>query len=540
VATISPIRVAVFGGSGFLGRTFVEHVSSNGHDVVVFSRREATFSAATWAACDAGAELEPGLLDGFDVVVNLIGVRGRTGEKSRRQDFETAHVSTVRNIVDACEASGVRRLVHVSVARGTEDNEDLSGTASHYLRSKARGENLIRHCDLEWTILRPNLIWGEGDDFLSNLTAGVRHGPLFPLPAPGSGPIQPIHVDDVAACISACLRDDATHGKILDLVGPERETVSTYVSRLAAVLGLATKVVLLPLPLMRVLTALLESIMTNPPVTRAQLELLRRGVTGREDVVEKILGRPPRALSVESMTLLGARGRLPAAPMFGVSLRTVRSRQSLAPIGQLSHRAHHLRWLAPLVVAVTLLSSYIPGDAPALLRVLSAHALLLIPSMWVLRGTMKYLSAPSWRRVGGAISLFALMYAGGWLTIEGLLVIAPEVIRAQLDEIYGSLQAFPATFSLAAICVAVIAEDVIFRGALLMPLLAANRPALAIGVSTVAFTLAHLLVGPPILILGAFLAGGCWAWLAARTRSFFAPLLAHLLWDVTVLWVAPY
>jgi len=192
------------------------------------------------------------------------------------------------------------------------------------------------------------------------------------------------------------------------------------------------------------------------------------------------------------------------------------------------------------VVAVTLLSSYIPGDAPALLRVLSAHALLLIPSMWVLRGTMKYLSAPSWRRVGGAISLFALMYAGGWLTIEGLLVIAPEVIRAQLDEIYGSLQAFPATFSLAAICVAVIAEDVIFRGALLMPLLAANRPALAIGVSTVAFTLAHLLVGPPILILGAFLAGGCWAWLAARTRSFFAPLLAHLLWDVTVLWVAPY
>ena len=87
MTTISPIRIAVFGGSGFLGRTFVEHVSSSGHDVVVFSRREATFSAATWAACDAGAELEPGLLDGFDVVVNLIGVRGRTGEKSRRQDF---------------------------------------------------------------------------------------------------------------------------------------------------------------------------------------------------------------------------------------------------------------------------------------------------------------------------------------------------------------------------------------------------------------------------------------------------------------------
>jgi membrane protease YdiL (CAAX protease family) len=132
------------------------------------------------------------------------------------------------------------------------------------------------------------------------------------------------------------------------------------------------------------------------------------------------------------------------------------------------------------------------------------------------------------------------MYAGGWVTVSSLEALAPDPIRAQLDEVYGFLRAFPAIFTLVAIGLAVTAEDIIFRGALLMPLLAMNRPALAIAVSTMAFTLAHLLIGPPILVLGAFLAGGCWAWLAARTRSFVAPMLAHLLWDLTVLWVAPY
>lgn len=540
MTTILPIRVAVFGGSGFLGRTFVKRLSAAGHDVVIFSRREASPSSVPWKSCDAGHPIEHGLLDETDVVVNLIGVRGRAGEKSQHQDFETAHVSTVRNIIDACEAAGVRRLVHISVARGNEENEDLSATASHYLRSKARGEDAIRQSDLDWTILRPGIIWGEGDDFLSNLTAGIRHSPIFPLPAPGSGPIQPIHVDDVAECIAACLSDEATNGKILDLVGPEREIVSTYVNRIAAVLGLATRVLLLPLSLMRVMTVVLEAIMKNPPATRAQLELLRRGVTGRDDVVEKIIGRAPRALSVESLTLLEARGRFPARPMFGFSLRAVRSRQSLTPIGQLSHRAHHLRWLAPLVVGVSLLSGYLLRDTPTLLRVLGAYAFLLIPSMWLLRGTMKYVSTPSWRRVGGAISMFAFMYAGGWLTVEGLLTLAPDVIRSQIDEVYRALAPFPPTFSLIAICVAVAAEELIFRGALLMPLLAMNRPTLAICVSTITFALAHMLVGPPILVFAAFLAGGCWAWLAARTRSFFAPLLAHLLWDITVLWVAPY
>lgn len=540
MTTTIPIRIAVFGGTGFLGRAFVDTVSARGHDVVVLSRREAAFSNATWRSCDAGARLDQGLLDGFDVVVNLIGIRGRIGTRAHRQDFETAHVNIVRNIIDACEASNVRRLVHVSVARGSEEHEDAQGNPSNYLRSKARGEDAVRHCALDWTILRPNIIWGEGDDFLSNLTKGIRHGPIFPLPAPGSGPIQPIHVDDVASCIAACLRDEATNGKTLDLVGPERETVSTYVHRISAVLGLATRVVILPLTLMRMIVVLFEAFMKDPPVTRAQLELLRRGVTGREDVVEKIIGRSPRALSVASMTLMDARGQLPRTPLFGLSLRTVRTRQSLAPIGQLSHRAHHLRWLAPVVIGVTLLSSYIPGDVPPLLRMLSAHALLLLPCMWLLRGTMKYLSAPSWRRVGGAITLFALMYAGGWVTVSGLEALAPDPVRAQLGEVYGFSDAFPTTFSLVAIGLAVMAEDIIFRGALLMPLLAMNRPALAIGVSTIAFTLAHLLIGPPILILGAFLAGGCWAWLAARTRSFVAPILAHLLWDLTVLWVAPY
>ena len=80
-----------------------------------------------------------------------------------------------------------------------------------------------------------------------------------------------------------------------------------------------------------------------------------------------------------------------------------------------------------------------------------------------------------------------------------------------------------------------------WRGALGVGLASRERlgPWLAVAASAGLFTLAHLTSGPPVLALAAALAGAAWTALAIRARSLFAPFVAHLLWDVTMLWVTP-
>ena len=184
--------------------------------------------------------------------------------------------------------------------------------------------------------------------------------------------------------------------------------------------------------------------------------------------------------------------------------------------------------------------SLIAESQPVLIRVLVAHAILLGPAMWLLRGSLGYLWRPSGRRILWSLAGLAIMYAGGWMVVHGLQLMAPETIGAQLQQIYGFADGPSILMTAIPLALGICAEEMIFRGTLMTPLLAMNRPATAIAVSATAFGLSHLLLGPPLLALAAFLAGLCWAWLAARTRSLFAPCVCHLGWDALVLWGLPY
>ena len=159
--SLSPIRVAIFGGTGFIGRTLAAAIRQRGGAVLTLARG-APDEDGDARACDATSPIAPSILEGVDVVVNLIGIKAPQRAAGRRQQFEDAHVTTTRHIVEACEAAGISRLLHVSVARDAD--EELAAAASPYLKTKARGEEVIRDSGLEWTILRPGIV-GAGDDF---------------------------------------------------------------------------------------------------------------------------------------------------------------------------------------------------------------------------------------------------------------------------------------------------------------------------------------------------------------------------------------
>ncbi len=320
----SPARVLVFGGTGFIGSACVAALRRAGHDVIAVSR------SSTELKCDLCNDSEEALkaaLTGIDVVVNTVGVKRATAAQS----WEAAHVHSVQRLLAAMSSADVRCLVHVTVAGLCSSHTDP------YSATKLASENIVRSCAaapgsrLEAIILQPSVVWGPGDDFSRNLAGGILHAPVFPTPVP-AGSIAIVHVDDVAAAVVAATvelldgsqgphgDENGTHGSVrsYDVCGPEALTFAELVSRTAKALDLQCVALPIPAMLMVPVAHAVECLMADPPITSAQLGLLRRGVTGELAQTRQLL----KASAPRKYTVGGCREACQnVQPLFGVSIR---------------------------------------------------------------------------------------------------------------------------------------------------------------------------------------------------------------------------
>ncbi|MBL0917233.1 MAG: complex I NDUFA9 subunit family protein [Hydrogenophaga sp.] len=213
-------NVLVLGGTGFVGRHTCEKLHRDGWNITVPTRRAANAARVQHLprvtvleadVHDTGQLLR--LMAPQDAVVNLVAIL-----HGSEADFERVHVELPLGIEEACLADGVRRLVHVSALGVAPD------APSHYQRSKARGEEVLRGANLDLTVLRPSVIFGAGDRFLNLFARLQALAPVLPL-AGADARFQPVWVEDVAAAIAACLRDDGpgrrSHGQTIECAGPE-------------------------------------------------------------------------------------------------------------------------------------------------------------------------------------------------------------------------------------------------------------------------------------------------------------------------------
>ena len=225
-------RILIVGGSGFVGQALATRLSDRNRRVLVPTRRiERSRHLLLLPTVEVrqadphdDAQLDT-LLAGVDAVVNLVGIlHGRWGSPYG-PEFARAHVELPARLAQACVRNGVRRLVHVSALGVSDDGEG----PSMYLRSKADGERAIRQTEgLDWTILRPSVIFGPGDSFLNLFAALQRSFPVMPLARSGAR-FQPVFVGDVAAAICNALENPATVGKTYELAGPEVFTLRQLV-----------------------------------------------------------------------------------------------------------------------------------------------------------------------------------------------------------------------------------------------------------------------------------------------------------------------
>lgn len=256
------MKIVLTGASGFLGRHLLPRLAAAGHECLVFTRyapgckelklnRGVTLRQAD--VFDDGVLTES--LQGAGAVINMVGILNEKGRSGK--GFHRAHVELVEKLIGACNEAGVRRLLHVSAVGAGE------GT-SHYLRSKGEAEERIRSArDLDWTVFRPSVIFGDGDAFFNRFAALLRSAPFLPLACPGAR-MQPVWAGDVAAAMSAALDDPATAGRVLITVGPETYTLRELVALTASMAGLQRRIVGLPDGLARMQARIMDFVPGKP------------------------------------------------------------------------------------------------------------------------------------------------------------------------------------------------------------------------------------------------------------------------------------
>jgi uncharacterized protein YbjT (DUF2867 family) len=224
--TQAPARILLLGGTGFVGRHVCEKLTRMGSSMTVITRRANQASAiqnlprVTVIEGDVyNLEFLTQCMQKHDVVINLIAILHGTPAA-----FEKAHVQLPQVIAQACQDSGVHRLIHISALGAS-----LSGP-SEYQRSKARGEEIFKQAGLELTLLQPSVIFGKEDKFL-NLFAQLQSiTPIVPL-AGATTRFQAVWVEDVANAIAQCVFNNNTAGKTYELCGPEVFTLQQLVQK---------------------------------------------------------------------------------------------------------------------------------------------------------------------------------------------------------------------------------------------------------------------------------------------------------------------
>ncbi|MBI1882353.1 MAG: SDR family NAD(P)-dependent oxidoreductase [Chloroflexi bacterium] len=270
------MKIAITGGTGFVGRHLARALVNAGHEVILIARgldrRDEAIrqlDRATFApiGLDDEAQLAQALA-GCDGLAHCAGINREIGA----QTYQRVHVEGTHHVVNAARRAGVEKILLLSFLRARPN------CGSPYHESKWAAEEIVRASGLDYTIIKAAMIYGLGDHMLDHLSHTLHTIPLFASVGLKERPIRPVAVEDVVRVLQAALVEGRLAHQTVAVVGPEEMNFSETVRRVAQVMG--KRVYAFPMPVFfhYLLAWGCELTMVIPLVSLAQVRMLSEGI----------------------------------------------------------------------------------------------------------------------------------------------------------------------------------------------------------------------------------------------------------------------
>lgn len=315
--------ILVTGGTGFLGRVLVRHLSEAGYQVRVLIRPSAHSPnlprGVPVEVAISGLNDPRGLraaLVGVDTIYHLAGAEWRGAYASLME----VDIRGTQSLVTAAIDSGVRRMFYISHLGADR------GSAYPVLKAKAIAEEYIRRSGLDYTILRTAILFGANDGFSTGLAQLLSLVPgFFLVPGDGETLLQPLWVEDLATCLTWALDEDLTLNQTFEIGGPEYLTFNQIVGVIMSTLRIKRRLVHVQPPYLRGFTVFLETFLPAMPVSVYWLDYLAANRTCALDTIPRIFNLMPVRFSQRLAYLKGVDWRW-------IALRGILRRTPRAPI----------------------------------------------------------------------------------------------------------------------------------------------------------------------------------------------------------------
>jgi nucleoside-diphosphate-sugar epimerase len=306
------LRVAITGGTGFVGRHLAKALVACGHEVILIARGvdrrdpstleipNTRFFAADLSSADELARA----FAACGAVAHCAGINREIG----KQTYQRVHIEGTRNVIEAARRAGVAKVTLLSFLRARPNCD------SGYHESKWAAEEIVRDSALDFTVFKAGVIYGRGDHMLDHTSHALHTFPVFALVGLADRPVRPLAVEDLTRVLIAALTAGRLSRKTVAVMGPEQMPFSEAVRRIGRVMG--KRPLMFPLPIFthRALAVLFESTMKIPLVSLAQVRILSEGIVDPWPPCENL---PPDLMPTTPFSDNQIRIGLPEAKRFG-------------------------------------------------------------------------------------------------------------------------------------------------------------------------------------------------------------------------------
>ncbi len=211
-------------------------------------------------------------------------------KESPGNSYEATNVRGTRNLIEAAQEAGVKRVIELS---GLGTRPDQPGS---YMQGRFLAEKMLKESRLDWTIIQPSVLFGKDAPFLKGLTDLIRSSPVVPLIGGGKIMFQPIYVEDVVSVILRVLAEpERGSRRTFTIGGPDYYSFTEIIDELLHAMHKTRLKLPAPRPLVGAGAAVMQAVLPKPPLTRAAMTLFSFDNTTDLNSVERNFGFAPRS-----------------------------------------------------------------------------------------------------------------------------------------------------------------------------------------------------------------------------------------------------